>query len=358
MERVPAVPSSEAEIAGSVSSQVEATVLTTAEQRKYSASKLKCFYFEVQPSLPGLANWLTWENWFPLHSCRLMKSAALLQLSVQEVVRQTLWLHHSLQDNCASGSCGLNRLRIFLAIRCRRYFSMCRVHVCVSCCSAETSPQGHFIMFSHTWSRHTKHTLSCFFHQGSSEEGASSLVFLNRSTLGDSITDERVMMLFFLMNFTLVVWRQAHPGYIFKINPTSLVCLGSMGHDSVYYLNIPFIYDFSSCACTYSSWTQNFGYFLHRFSTYRFCIWADFWDISVTICLRKYVQYFFFFFFYEERWEKNTLPLWLFGHWSSSAIITVPLSVLYQADIPWLEQIRWINYQTLLKKRARQMFLF
>lgn len=39
MERVPAVPSSEAGITGSVSSQAEATVLTTAGQRKYSASK-------------------------------------------------------------------------------------------------------------------------------------------------------------------------------------------------------------------------------------------------------------------------------------------------------------------------------
>lgn len=39
MVRIPAVPGSEALIAGSVSSQTQAAVLTTAEQRKHSAAE-------------------------------------------------------------------------------------------------------------------------------------------------------------------------------------------------------------------------------------------------------------------------------------------------------------------------------
>lgn len=67
---------------------------------------VKCFHLKQvelrcnptpRAEYAGLANWLTWENRFPLHSCKWMKSAALLQLSVHEVARQTPWLCEPLQ---------------------------------------------------------------------------------------------------------------------------------------------------------------------------------------------------------------------------------------------------------------------
>lgn len=98
----------------------------------------------------------------------------------------------------------------------------------------------------------------------------------------------------FVMHFILVAWRQAHPGNVFKINPTSLVCLGSVEHDPVYYLDVPsYMTLFHVHACT----VHRPIYWLFSPSIFQVC--ADFWDIyylsivyNYTICPRKYVQFF------------------------------------------------------------------
>lgn len=50
----------------------------------------------------------------------------------------------------------------------------------------------------------------------------------------------------FLQWIPFYVCGDTHRGYILKVSSSSAVYLGSVGKDPVYYLNIPFIYDFIS----------------------------------------------------------------------------------------------------------------
>lgn len=152
--------------------------------------QVELLYPRAQLVHTGLATGLTWENTFSLHWCRLKKSAAPLR---QEVVWQSPW-PYSLRDNCASESCGLNNRLKGLGVRCWRY----------------SSPADFMSLFSVILHKgHPKGMPSCFLIRGAaiwstlyrvfSIRGTlkrAPLVFLNRATLGDSITDERVWMLF------------------------------------------------------------------------------------------------------------------------------------------------------------------
>lgn len=108
---------------------------------------------------------------------------------------------------------------------------------------AEPPYQAHFIMF---------------VPPGERPRGRLFTRASEQSCLGGRHCWWKAVDVVFLMNFILVAWRQAHPGYVFKINPTtSLVCLGSVGHHPVYYRDITFICDFISCACAHSSLSRN-----------------------------------------------------------------------------------------------------
>lgn len=116
------------------------------------------------------------------------------------------------------------------------------------CCDDASRALYH--VFSHVKPPYLGTLYHVFSIRGYIEEGASSL--LNRAALRDAVAHERFLMLF-LQWIPFYVCGDTHCGYILKVSSSSAVYLDSVGKDPVYYLNIPFTYDFHVQAHTIHS---------------------------------------------------------------------------------------------------------
>lgn len=107
--------------------------------------------------------------------------------------------------------------------------------------SAETKPQGHFIMFSHTLIHHMKRTLSCFFYQEGHWRGRLLTCVFERGCPQGHHCPWKVFDVVFVMNSILCVWWHALWVY-FKSQLIKCCLSGQCGERILFITSIYLLY--------------------------------------------------------------------------------------------------------------------